>query len=202
MGKVPFVAKMLVCSYYFNHLGGDGGVSLFCKTFGLDWDPMEYSSQVPMQRAMRPYERLRELLPYSRFCAFLYHARETFNGMLKDPEYAQTLEGPNNNLDPEGHFIVTAVHSLDHWQLNRIFSVAPGRLLLFEQSAGGRPGKDIDYKALGKLCYTLLALSDDWPKLFDVYLRQAPHPFYKHFYQEASKLDGELAWHMQGCMIK
>lgn len=201
--QIPWVANMSTYSYFFNHLGGDGGIGVMAEAVHVDWDPMEFSQKAPMQRPLRPYDRLRDLLPYSRFGTFITLAHEIFMTLLSEPEFAKAFSG----LDSEGHFIASVVHSLDHFEFQKIFG-PPSKLLLChwdgpnQASVTSTETGDIHYKLIGALCRMGFALSDDWPKLFNVYIRQAPHPFYQRFYAEVSKFDPELAWHMQGCMIK
>lgn len=194
----PWVARMSVCSLFFNHLGGDGGAELWNQMSGAGIDPMILADVVAVQRPLRDFARWRPLMPYSRFIRFIEGTREIWFRLLKESEFANAF-GPL--MDPEGHYIATILHSIDHWMLYNCFGNTH-RLVLFCYDGPECGFGNIDFYRTGKLVCTALCLADDWPKLFDVYMRQSPHPFYQRVYQEAVAIDAELAWHMQNCMIK
>ena len=205
-----WLARMSVCSLYFNHLGGDGGAVHWKSAVNSDIEPLDLPSKLPFQRPGRDFGRLEQLLPYSRFLSFVDASSTIFFRLLKEqkqqhggPETASSAEA-FAAMDPMAHYHATFLHSLDHWMLHRAFDEKGKLALLFRgnRRSSREEGEEADFRTMSDLSTFAFAISDDWPKLFSVYMRQSSHPFYRRVYEECLELDPELAFHVQCCIIK
>lgn len=200
----PWVSWMSQISLYFNHLGGDSGLGVLAmiaklKDYFLSEDPnfkeRDYANILPFQRPFRTYERISELAEYSRFISFILETRKIFMRLLAESD----VEDVFRSMDPEAHFAIV-VHSIDHWSFNQICDRWENMYHYMYDEPQAEAG--IDYHVISSTTFLARALADDWPKIFDVFIRQAPLKFYQLFYEKARQVDTELAWNMQCCIVK
>jgi len=128
-----------------------------------------------------------ELIPYSSLAEFVSATCESFCNIFE--RYKDEFVG----IDREAMFTATILHSLDHTMLTR---VVEDPLWLFVDTT--------EYSAAGKLAaFACACLSRDLPGLlFRKRFKDASHPFYKEVYDEAKKVNAELADLIDTCIIK
>merc|ERR1712113_892292 len=121
------------------------------------------------------------LAPYSFHVKFVEHVKEVWMRLLSTDEF----KGYFPDVDPHAHFVMTVVHCLDHLMLNVLFNDLPHiGLYIWGGSVHG-----IDLAVTGKLALEAFAMTNGFPKLFDVYMRQSPNPFYRAIYDEVKPHD-------------
>ena len=221
----PFVRLKSAATLYYNHMGFDGGlkaVSVVANRAEINEagserglllaDSLPYNDQNtmvgPFHAAVQDFfdtPLADELSQYSRFCAF---ANFLF------PHFIRFCDEETTPItrSPIGFFYGTVLHCIDHWMLEQMFCRSANHLAVASsafQSAtegGFEPNEpQLDYKALGKGTIFAFGLTQDWPKLFvQVYFRNATKDihFYRKVHEIAKKLDPELAYHLQVCIIK
>jgi len=140
--------------------------------------------------AMMATNKWLKLVPHSRFLSFIEKLRPIFVNLMSLPEYHDDFAG----IDPDAHFVCTVVHSLDHQLAGHYFTQSQSiALFLQSQRSVAKTSLDDTSSWIGFAS----CLTSDFPKLFEVYMRNSPTTFYRRVYKEAAQIDPELAWHMQ-----
>lgn len=189
-----FIAHMSVLSIFYNYMGGDGGARRLTSLLQPE-KPITVDS-LAFQAPMLSLVHAAELVPYSRFVAFIVRTYAIHNQLLTEPEFSSAFP----SIDHDAMFVDTVLHSLDHWMLHELFD-QPCTRALWEVQPTKQIG-DVKWDLLGKATSFAYTVSDDHPRIENIYIRQSPHPFHQRFYKEVSSVDPELAWHMQACMAK
>merc|ERR1719362_2133102 len=166
----PWIQRMGLISLFQNHMGGDGAGEILTSV--VQREVLLTGDSMPFQRPMPPFNKVNALVPHSRFLAFLSVALERFSGLWHNPEHS----GMFSNMNLDSHFVCTVLHSLDHWMLHQVNEEAGIRALWEQSNDPSASTGSIDWRITGQMASFAYGLSDDYPKLYDVYMRQSSNP--------------------------
>jgi hypothetical protein len=186
----PFVSRMSLVTIFHNSLGQEAVENTLIPMLAESGQESRFFTT-----AMMGDDKWSELVRHSRFLSFIQKLRPVFLNLMSLPEYRCDFA----NIDPHAHFVCTVVHSLDHQLAGHYFTQSQS-ISFFFQKQSVEAGTNLD--ATGNFVEFAAGLTSDFPKLFEVYMRNSPVEFYRRVYKEAAIIDSELAWHMQCCIVK
>mmetsp|Transcript_22915 Transcript_22915/g.67919 ORF Transcript_22915/g.67919 Transcript_22915/m.67919 type:complete len:388 (-) Transcript_22915:246-1409(-) len=218
------VANQSAYTLFFSHMGFDYGLPLLAKRVRrpdmlvasmarnelfadvLPFDD-EDNMMGPLQAQVPAFGEAGDctegLIRHSRFVAFVHRMKPVFMEQLA------AAGPPSITPSAEALFLCTVVHCTDHWMFVRMFDSADKMASIVKagEAAVKEPyARDdeprLDYAALVAVPILAFNLADDWPHLVRSHFRNSTLPFYRTMYEEAKKLDPELAYHLQSCIIK
>lgn len=199
----PFVARMSKITVAYNHMGNKGAPVYydFFHNLGLTecvnyqsfhgekrhYEPGEqrFGFLSRVQQHQDSHSQIYDLMEHSEFVNFIVQVRSKF---LR--EFRKYQDTDFRGIHPEGLFLATVMHSLDHDQIfitdvnefrctNKRFKGCEELMIFGHQVADGFHHFPFAYQ-----------------------FRDAPHPFYQEVYKYAFKLNPEWADMMDACIIR
>jgi len=187
----------------YNHMGNNGAAEYFeffhklgltefvnYQTFRGEKKHYEPGEQrtgffARVQQHPNSHSQILDLMEYSEFVKFIVQVRSKF--MREFRKYQDT---DFKGIHPEGLFLATVMHSLDHEQ-SFIPDVHEFRCM------------NKRFKPCEELMIFCHQMSDGFHHFpFAYQFRDAPHPFYQEVYKYASKLNPEWSDMMDACIIR
>lgn len=198
-----FVARMSKITVMYNHMGNKGapayyeffyklGLTEFVnyQCFHGEKRHYEHGEQrkgfvARVQQHQDSHSQIYDLMKHSEFVKFIVQVRSKFFR-----EFRKYEETDFKGIHPEGLFLATVMHSLDHEQI-------------FINDVHELRCTNKRFEGLEELMVFGHQVADGFHHFpFAYQFRDAPHPFYQDIYKYAFKLNPEWADMMDACIIR
>jgi len=198
-----FVARMSKITVGYNHLGNNGAPEFFGwmhkigVTDFVNYETFRGAKRHPahgeqrhgflsrVQEHLDTHHNIYDLMEYSDFVKFIVQVRSKFFREFRKYQDTDFL-----GVHPEGLFLGTVLHSLDHEQV-------------FLADVNEFCCADDRFKPCEEFLICAHQLADGFHNFpFAYQFKDAPHPFYQDVYDFAHKLNPDWAKLMDACIIR